>query len=87
MEAVPTGGNSMGVEYTVIDDIARVDEIWQEAYNVMEQKASKHIYTHSFSDFFYKKMKESEANLRKDDMLYNKPINGSPERLVYLSNF
>lgn len=70
MEAVPTGGNSMGVEYTVIDDIARVDEIWQEAYNVMEQKASKHIYTHSFSNFFYKKMKESEASLRKDDMLF-----------------
>ena len=70
MEAAPTGGNSMGVEYTVIDDISRVDEIWQEAYNVMEQKASKHIYTHSFSDFFYKKMKESEASLRKDDMLF-----------------
>ena len=31
----------MGVEYTVIDDIARVDEIWQEAYNVMEQSIWK----------------------------------------------
>lgn len=65
MEAAPTGGNSMGFEYTVIDDIARVDEIWQEAYNVMEEKASKHLYTHSFSSFLYKKMKESEATLRK----------------------
>ncbi|MBD5371637.1 MAG: hypothetical protein HDR80_10970 [Bacteroides sp.] len=41
MEAVSTGGNSMGVEYTVIDAIARVDEIWQEAYNVMEQSIWK----------------------------------------------
>lgn len=33
MEAAPTGGNSMSVEYTVIDDINRVDEIWQEAFH------------------------------------------------------
>lgn len=70
MAAAPTGGNSMGVEYTVIDDMKRVDEIWEEAYNVMEEKAKRHIYTHSFSDFFYKKMKESESTLRKDDMLF-----------------
>lgn len=70
MEAAPTGGNAMGVEYTVIDDIDRVDEIWQEAYAVMEEKAAKHIYTHSFSDFYYKKMKESEKSLRKDDLLF-----------------
>ena len=47
-----------------------VDEIWQEAYAVMEEKAAKHIYTHSFSDFYYKKMKESEKSLRKDDLLF-----------------
>ena len=70
MEAAPTGGNSMGVEYTVIDDIDRVDEIWQDAYKVMEEKAERHIYTHSFSDFYYQKMKESEKSLRKDDLLF-----------------
>ena len=70
MEAAPTGGNAMGVEYTVIDDIDRVDEIWQVAYSDMEEKAAKHIYTHSFSDFYYKKMKESEKSLRKDDLLF-----------------
>lgn len=70
MTAAPTGGNAMGVEYTVIDDIDRVDEIRQEAYGVMEAKAARHIYTHSFSDFYYKKMKESEASLRKDDLLF-----------------
>lgn len=70
LEAAPTGGNSMGVEYTVIDDMERVDEIWNEAYNIMEEKAAKHIYTHSFSDFYYKKMKESEYSLRKDDLLF-----------------
>ena len=31
MAAVPTGGNAMGVEYTVIDDKERVHEIWREA--------------------------------------------------------
>ena len=70
MAAAPTGGNAMGVEYTVIDDIDRVEEIWQAAYTVMEEKARRHIYTHSFSDFFYGKMKESEATVRKDDLLF-----------------
>ena len=70
MSAAPTGGNAMGVEYTIIDDKDRVKEIWKKAYPVMEEKARKHIYTHSFSDFYYKKMKESEKNIRKDDLLF-----------------
>ena len=70
MNNAPTGGNAMGVEYTIIDDMDRVKEIWNKAYPVMEEKASKHIHTHSFSDFFYKKMKESEGSIRKDDLLF-----------------
>ena len=70
MQAAPTGGNSCNVEYTVIDDKERVKEIWKIAYETMEAKAKKHEYTHSFSDFFYKKMKESEKTLRKDDLLF-----------------
>lgn len=70
MAAAPTGGNAQGVEYTVIDDKDRVREIWQEAYSVMEAKAKKHIYTHSFSDFYYGKMKQSEKTVRKDDLLF-----------------
>ena len=70
MACVPTGGNSQTVEYTVIDDKERVHEIWQKAYLVMEAKAKMHIYTHSFSDFYYKKMKQSEQNIRKNDMLF-----------------
>jgi len=70
MSAAPTGGNAMGVEYTIIDDKDRVKEIWNKAYPVMEEKARKHIYTHSFSDFYYKKMKESEKSIRKDDLLF-----------------
>lgn len=70
MAAAPTGGNAQGVEYTVIDDKDRVHEIWQEAYSVMDAKAKKHIYTHSFSDFYYSKMKQSEKTLRKDDLLF-----------------
>lgn len=70
MAAAPTGGNAQGVEYTVIDDKDRVREIWREAYAVMEAKAKKHIYTHSFSDFFYGKMKQSEKTVRKDDLLF-----------------
>ena len=70
MAAVPTGGNAQGVEYTVIDDKDRVHKIWKEAYSVMDAKAKKHIYTHSFSDFYYGKMKQSEKTVRKDDLLF-----------------
>lgn len=70
MEAAPTGGNAQGVEYTVIDDKDRVHEIWEAAYSVMEADAKKHIYTHSFSDFYYGKMKQSEQTVRKDDLLF-----------------
>ena len=70
MEAAPTGGNAQGFEYTVIDDKDRVHEIWEAAYSVMEADAKKHIYTHSFSDFYYGKMKQSEQTVRKDDLLF-----------------
>lgn len=70
MAQAPTGGNSQWVEYTVIDDKNRVNEIWQEAYSTMEEKAKEHHFTHSFNDFFYSKMKESEKRIRKDDMLF-----------------
>jgi nitroreductase/Pyruvate/2-oxoacid:ferredoxin oxidoreductase delta subunit len=70
MAAAPTGGNAQGVEYTVIDDKDRVREIWKLAYAKMDADAKKHVYTHSFSDFYYKKMKESEQTVRKDDLLF-----------------
>lgn len=70
MSAAPTGGNAQGVEYTVIDDKDRVHEIWKKAYSVMDSKAKKHEYTHSFSDFYYSKMKQSEKTVRKDDLLF-----------------
>ncbi len=70
MAAAPTGGNAQGVEYTVIDDKDRVKEIRHEAYSVMDEKAKRHIYTHSFSDFYYSKMKESEKTVRKGDLLF-----------------
>ena len=70
MQAVPTGGNSSNVEYTIIDDKNRVKEIWQLAYSKMESAAKKHIYTSSFSDFYYNKMKQSEKTVRKNDLLF-----------------
>ena len=70
MAAAPTGGNAMGVEYTVIDDKDRVEEIRKVAYAKMDADAKKHIYTHSFSDFYYGKMKESEKTVRKGDLLF-----------------
>ncbi len=70
MEQAPTGGNAQGVEYTVIDDRDRVREIWKVAYEKMESDAGRHIYTHSFSDFYYRKMKESEKSVRKNDLLF-----------------
>lgn len=70
MSAAPTGGNAQGVEYTVIDDKNRVHEVWKAAYSKMEEDAKRHIYTHSFSDFYYSKMKESEKTVRKDDLFF-----------------
>lgn len=70
MAAAPTGGNSCNVEYTIIDDKDRVRTIWQAAYSKMEADAQKHIYTNSFSDFYYSKMKQSEKTVRKGDLLF-----------------
>ena len=70
MSAVPTGGNAMEVEYTVIDDRAMVRKIRDTAYKDMEECAKGGIYTHSFSSFYYEKMKESEKTIRKGDMLF-----------------
>lgn len=70
MESCPTGGNSCGVEYTIIDDKDKVKQIWEVAYKKMDEDAKKHIYTSSFSDFYYKKMKESEKTVRKNDLLF-----------------
>ena len=70
MAAAPTGGNAMGVEYTVIDDKDRTDAIRRVAYEKMEADAERHIYTHSFSDFYYRKMKESEKTVRRGDLLF-----------------
>ncbi|MBQ8161497.1 MAG: nitroreductase family protein [Clostridia bacterium] len=70
MAAAPTGGNAQSVEYTVIDDKDRVQAIRQAAYAAMDAKARQHIYTHSFSEFYYSKMKESEKTVRKGDLLF-----------------
>lgn len=70
MKNAPTGGNSCGVEYTTIDDKNRVKQIWNIAYHQMEENARRGIYTDSFNDFYYKKMKQSEKTVRKDDMLF-----------------
>lgn len=70
MASAPTGGNSCGVEYTVIDDKDRVRQIWDVAYPQMDAAAKKHIYTSSFSEFYYSKMKQSERTVRKDDLLF-----------------
>lgn len=70
MAAAPTGGNAQQVEYTVIDDRERVEAIRREAYPVMDRLAEKGIYTHSFSDFYYSRMKRSEKTVRKNDLLF-----------------
>lgn len=70
LSAAPTGGNSCNVEYTVIDDKEQVRKIWRLAYSKMESDAKRHIYTHSFSDFYYGKMKQSERTVRKNDLLF-----------------
>ena len=67
MAAAPTGGNCCSVEYTVIDDKDKVEGIRRIVYKIMEKNAKRHIYTDSFDDFYYARMKESEQSIRKDD--------------------
>ena len=78
MESVPTGGNSMSVEYTVIDKTKVVDQIRDVAYKKMDELAKRGIYTSSFSDFYYSRMKASESTIRKGDMLFN----GAPHLFI-----
>ena len=70
MENAPTGGNAQNVEYTVVEDIDALDKIWSVAYTRMEENAARGIYSSGFSPSLYNTMKRSEADLRKDDMLF-----------------
>lgn len=70
MQNAPAGGNSNNVEFTVIDDKDEVKRIWDVAYSKMDNDAKKGIYVDSFNDFYYKKMKESEKTVRKNDLLF-----------------
>jgi len=70
MENVPTGGNSQGLEFTVIDDKDAVKRLWDVAYRGMEANARKGQYSSGISRWMYNKMKQSEATVRKDDMLF-----------------
>lgn len=70
MQNAPAGGNSQTTEYTVIDDKTRMQQIREMAYAAMENAAASGRYTSSFDPFYYGKMKQSEATVRKDDMLF-----------------
>ena len=70
MSNVPTGGNSMTLEMTIIDDIDELDRIWQHVYNGMEANAKRGYYSSGMSRGMYQTMKRSEQALRKDDMLF-----------------
>lgn len=70
MAAVPTGGNASQVEYTVIDDQEQTNKIRQAAYSFIAENVSKGIYPGGLSEFYYRKMKQSEKTVRKGDMLF-----------------
>jgi nitroreductase len=70
MENVPTGGNSMSLEMTIIDDIDELDRIWQFVYDGMEKNAARGYFSSGMSRSMYQTMKRSEQALRKDDLLF-----------------
>lgn len=43
MNNVPTGGNAMGVEYTIIDDMGRVREIWNKVCPVCSEPITMNL--------------------------------------------
>jgi ferredoxin len=70
MENVPTGGNSMTLEMTIIDDMDELDRIWRFVYDGMEANAARGHYSSGMSRSMYQTMKRSEQALRKDDLLF-----------------
>ena len=70
MKCAPAGGNAQNTEFTVIDDKDRVAQIREVAYAKMEEAATLGAYTSSFNAFYYGKMKQSEASVRKGDLLF-----------------
>lgn len=70
MENVPTGGNSMTLEMTIIDDMDELDRIWRFVYDGMEKNATRGYYSSGMSRSMYQTMKHSEQALRKDDLLF-----------------
>lgn len=70
MKCAPAGGNSQNTEFTVIDDKDRVEQIRTVAYAKMEEAAERGVYTSSFNAFYFGKMKQSEAHVRKGDLLF-----------------
>jgi NAD-dependent dihydropyrimidine dehydrogenase PreA subunit/nitroreductase len=70
MENVPTGGNSMTLEMTIIDDMDELDRIWRFVYDGMEKNAARGYYSSGMSRSMYQTMKRSEQALRKDDLLF-----------------
>lgn len=70
MQNVPAGGNTQTTEYTVVDDKDRMEQIRRVAYDAMEKAAARGHYTSSFDSFYYGKMKQSEASVRKGDLLF-----------------
>jgi Fe-S-cluster-containing hydrogenase component 2 len=70
MENVPTGGNSMGLEMTIIDDMDELRRIWKYVYDGMEKNAARGYFSSGMSRSMYQTMKRSERALRKDDLLF-----------------
>lgn len=70
MQCAPAGGNSQNTEFTVIDDKDRVEQIRAIAYAKMEEAAVRGVFTSSFNEFYYGKMKQSENDVRKGDLLF-----------------
>ena len=70
MQCAPAGGNAQNTEFTIIDDKDRVAQIRAVAYAKMEEAAARGVYTSSFNGFYYGKMKQSEATVRKGDLLF-----------------
>jgi len=70
MQCAPAGGNANNAEFTVVDDKDRMRQIRAVAYAKMEEAAARGMYTSDFNEFYYSKMKQSEATVRKDDLLF-----------------
>ena len=69
----PNGGNKQLVEFTLIDDVERMDRFRNLAYTEMERLAERDIFPEGYDRKSYEQLKEWEKTVRPDMLFCGAP--------------